>query len=479
MAQAANNGQVITVGDEVELTAGFLKGEVKYVGELLGKQGTFYGIELKENKGKNDGTLDGHYYFKTKDKKGKFVLIGDIKSSKPGDLPRVTVGDKVKVLGKGDGTIRYIGTPKFKPGIWYGIELESPNGKNNGTVDKHQYFQCTDKHGSFVQVESLQLSEEQKPQSKPSSAKASNTTASSAKKTTKVEPKSTSTTTSTTTKPATTSKSTSTTTTSTSTTTDKTKKPKADDKLEVADKVVVKPDRKGQIKWIGEAKNFGVGTWYGVRLVEQKGICNGTFKDHKFFQCPDGYGIYVQRTLIVKKLDNNDPNANFDYMDEEKKYEKEKEEQFQQLKMEQDKLRQIKIKFQEIDTDGNRTIDLNEWLKMGKDVFSQLTEKQLKSIFRKIDLSGSNEISFAEFDGWISKIGGIDKIHEQADEDVSNEEKNDPSNDISNNQSSDNVDAENNDTTQETDANENADVDANDTANQENIPNEDAPSNDD
>jgi len=112
-----------------------------------------------------------------------------------------------------------------------------------------------------------------------------------------------------------------------------------------------------------------------------------------------------------------------------KKYEKEKEQKFQQLKTEQDKLRLVKQKFQEIDSDGSKAIDIEEWLKMGKDVFPQINEQLLRMIFRKIDVSDSKEISFAEFDSWISKIGGIDKVTEQSVLDTSNEKKSNLSND--------------------------------------------------
>jgi len=66
------------------------------------------------------------------------------------------IGDKVKVLGKGNGIIRYIGFPLFKPDVWFGIELEDCNGNNNGTIDNITYFKCQDKYGFFVQVSSLQ-----------------------------------------------------------------------------------------------------------------------------------------------------------------------------------------------------------------------------------------------------------------------------------------------------------------------------------
>jgi len=72
------------------------------------------------------------------------------------DNARVTVGDKIKVTGKCNGIIRYIGYPLFKSGLWYGIELNEPIGNNNGTIDKIQYFKCQDNYGFFTQIVNLQ-----------------------------------------------------------------------------------------------------------------------------------------------------------------------------------------------------------------------------------------------------------------------------------------------------------------------------------
>jgi len=108
-----------------------------------------------------------------------------------------------------------------------------------------------------------------------------------------------------------------------------------------------------------------------------------------------------------------------------KKYDKEKEESFQQLKDEKDKLRLIRQKFQDTDTDGNKTVDIGEWLKLTKEIFPKMNEQESKLLFRQIDVSDSKEISFAEFDAWIVKIGGIDKINPDAEnkEDVSTDEQ--------------------------------------------------------
>jgi dynactin complex subunit len=44
--------------------------------------------------------------------------------------------------GQGKGVVRYVGTTKFKDGIWVGLEFEGPKGKNNGEVQGVRYFSC-------------------------------------------------------------------------------------------------------------------------------------------------------------------------------------------------------------------------------------------------------------------------------------------------------------------------------------------------
>ncbi|CAF1179764.1 unnamed protein product [Rotaria sp. Silwood1] len=55
------------------------------------------------------------------------------------------------------GTIRFIGETSIGPGIWYGIELDEPVGKHNGTYNGHLYFKCRDKHGIIVRRDKIQL----------------------------------------------------------------------------------------------------------------------------------------------------------------------------------------------------------------------------------------------------------------------------------------------------------------------------------
>ena len=63
----------------------------------------------------------------------------------------INIGDKVKVKGD-DGVVKFIGTTQFASGTWYGIELASAVGKNDGSVSDVRYFTCSKRgnYGIFV-----------------------------------------------------------------------------------------------------------------------------------------------------------------------------------------------------------------------------------------------------------------------------------------------------------------------------------------
>lgn len=55
---------------------------------------------------------------------------------------------EVEKLGKGE--ILFVGQTSFSPGVWVGVELDEPNGKNDGTVQGKRYFDCQDGYGVFA-----------------------------------------------------------------------------------------------------------------------------------------------------------------------------------------------------------------------------------------------------------------------------------------------------------------------------------------
>ncbi|KAG7193852.1 uncharacterized protein KQ657_005050 [Scheffersomyces spartinae] len=58
------------------------------------------------------------------------------------------LGQKVSVRGDG-GTLKYIGRTQFAPGTWYGVELDTKQGKNDGSVNGVKYFDCEKKNGLY------------------------------------------------------------------------------------------------------------------------------------------------------------------------------------------------------------------------------------------------------------------------------------------------------------------------------------------
>uniref|UniRef100_A0A7R9UDW2 CAP-Gly domain-containing protein n=1 Tax=Pinguiococcus pyrenoidosus TaxID=172671 RepID=A0A7R9UDW2_9STRA len=75
------------------------------------------------------------------------------------DLP-FNLGDQVVVKSlkpPNVGSVRFIGETSFASGIWVGIALPHPSGKNNGTVQGEKYFECEDKHGLFVRPKNIEL----------------------------------------------------------------------------------------------------------------------------------------------------------------------------------------------------------------------------------------------------------------------------------------------------------------------------------
>ncbi|MGH0147254.1 UNVERIFIED_CONTAM: hypothetical protein FKN15_040961 [Acipenser sinensis] len=47
-------------------------------------------------------------------------------------------------------TIRYVGPADFAPGMWLGLELQAPKGKNDGSMGNCRYFTCRPNHGVLV-----------------------------------------------------------------------------------------------------------------------------------------------------------------------------------------------------------------------------------------------------------------------------------------------------------------------------------------
>ncbi|KAJ3208723.1 hypothetical protein HK099_008671 [Clydaea vesicula] len=70
------------------------------------------------------------------------------------------VGDKIKIRhDPRQGTLMFLGETKFSEGIWAGLALDNPDGKNNGTVQNVRYFECEDQHGVFIPFLNLETTQ--------------------------------------------------------------------------------------------------------------------------------------------------------------------------------------------------------------------------------------------------------------------------------------------------------------------------------
>ncbi|NXB00851.1 CLIP4 protein, partial [Cnemophilus loriae] len=80
------------------------------------------------------------------------------------------LGDRVVIAGQKVGTLRFCGTTEFASGQWAGVELDEPEGKNNGSVGKVQYFKCAPKRGIFAPLSKISKASDQKKSSVRSSS---------------------------------------------------------------------------------------------------------------------------------------------------------------------------------------------------------------------------------------------------------------------------------------------------------------------
>ncbi|XP_030027149.1 restin homolog isoform X6 [Manduca sexta] len=200
------------IGERVWV-GGTKPGQIAYIGETQFAPGEWAGIVLDEPIGKNDGSVAGVRYFQCPEKRGVFSRLtrltrvplisatphdaspvsdaGSVFERPPSGAARprrtlspngsirsivsskmnasistttngeVRTGDRVIVSssrGSKAGTLRFVGPTEFAPGVWAGVELDDPLGKNDGSVDGKRYFECAPRFGLFAPVSKVSRS---------------------------------------------------------------------------------------------------------------------------------------------------------------------------------------------------------------------------------------------------------------------------------------------------------------------------------
>lgn len=75
----------------------------------------------------------------------------------------IKIGMVAIIIGKDPevrGTIQYVGQTTFASGYWVGLKLDTPTGKNDGSIQGTQYFECPPMHGLFVRPGQLRIIED-------------------------------------------------------------------------------------------------------------------------------------------------------------------------------------------------------------------------------------------------------------------------------------------------------------------------------
>ncbi|XP_069092302.1 CAP-Gly domain-containing linker protein 4 isoform X2 [Pleurodeles waltl] len=219
----------------------------------------------------------------------------------------LNLGDRVVIAGQKVGTLRFCGTTEFASGQWAGIEMDEPEGKNNGSVGGVQYFNCAPRYGIFAPVSKIQkASDVTKPFTKNSVARSSGRSQKPdvAHVTSKVN---------TGLRPARKSNSEPANLTQTQegeqtgngkegvqnharTATDNRTN---DVEARIGSRVLVVGQRMGTVRFYGET-SFAPGFWYGIELDKPHGKNDGSVGGVQYFNCPPKHGIFAPPSRVQR-----------------------------------------------------------------------------------------------------------------------------------------------------------------------------------
>jgi len=240
----------LAIGDKVIISG--QRGILKFCGPTEFASGHWAGIELNDAVGKNDGSVASIRYFDCQPKHGIFVPLSRVRKAAEADensisvkLPnepsqlllqdgngRLQIGDRVLVAGQKVGIIRFMGETQFAPGVWVGVELDEPHGKNDGSVSGVRYFECRMNYGIFAQQMKIQRCEHGIPKSHESL------------------------------------------------------------RLKPGMSVFVNNEL-GIVRHIGNI-HFADGVWLGIELRRPVGKNDGSVGDHRYFTCKQNFGLFIR-----------------------------------------------------------------------------------------------------------------------------------------------------------------------------------------
>ncbi|XP_036026925.1 CAP-Gly domain-containing linker protein 4 [Onychomys torridus] len=210
-----------------------------------------------------------------------------------GDL---RLGERVLVVGQRVGTIKFFGTTNFAPGYWYGIELEKPHGKNDGSVGGVQYFSCSPRYGIFAPPSRVQrlsdsldtlseISSNKQSHSYPGFRRSFSTTSASSQK--EINRRNAF------------AKSKTTLRRSWSSTAAAAGGLEGAAKLQEGSQVLLTSSNEmATVRYVGPT-DFASGIWLGLELRSAKGKNDGAVGDKRYFTCKPNYGVLVRPSRVT------------------------------------------------------------------------------------------------------------------------------------------------------------------------------------